>query len=129
MPNSGLQNAGVRCWFAPEDLKIGDRLIDRIDEAIYGHRKLLLLLSEKSMASQWVKREVETAMRRELSGDGDVLFPIRLDNAVMESDVRWAAEIRDTRHIGDFTSWTHDNAYQTAFQRLLRDLTPDKSKG
>src|SRR6185436_4287773 len=29
-----LQNKGVRCWFAPEDLKIGDRFQERIEESI-----------------------------------------------------------------------------------------------
>jgi hypothetical protein len=28
-----LQSKGVRCWFAPEDLKIGDRFRQRIDES------------------------------------------------------------------------------------------------
>jgi hypothetical protein len=34
-----------------------------------------------------------------------VLFPIRLDNGVMETDEAWAADIRRTRHIGDFSEW------------------------
>jgi uncharacterized protein YjbI with pentapeptide repeats len=29
--HADLQNKGVRCWFAPEDMKIGDRLRPRID--------------------------------------------------------------------------------------------------
>jgi hypothetical protein len=45
-----LQANGVRCWFAPEDLKIGDKIRTRIDEAIHLQDKLLLLLSEHSLA-------------------------------------------------------------------------------
>jgi len=33
----------------------------------------------------------------------------------------WAADIRRTRHIGDFTGWNHDR-YAPALVRLLRDL-------
>ena len=51
-----------------------------------------------------------------------MLFPIRLDDAVMETGQAWAADIRHTRHIGDFTRWKDHDAYQQAFQRLLRDL-------
>jgi hypothetical protein len=29
-----LQSKGARCWFASEDMKIGDRLHPRIDETI-----------------------------------------------------------------------------------------------
>ena len=50
------------------------------------------------------------------------LFPVRLDEAVMETDQAWAADIRRTRHIGDFSRWKDHGAYQQAFERLLRDL-------
>jgi hypothetical protein len=54
--HADLQNKGVRCWFAPEDLKIGDRLRPRIDETIRLYDKLLLVLSKTSVASQWVEQ-------------------------------------------------------------------------
>jgi hypothetical protein len=95
----------------------------RIDEAIRIHDKLLLVLSENSVTSAWVEKEVETAFERERRQDNKpVLFPIRLDNAVMRTDQAWAADIRRTRHIGDFVRWKDHDAYQQAFQRLLRDL-------
>ncbi len=49
-----LQAIGVRCWFAPEDIKIGDKFRQRIDEAIRIHDKLLVILSEESISSAWV---------------------------------------------------------------------------
>jgi hypothetical protein len=43
-------------------------------------------------------------------------------DAVMETGKAWAADIRRTRHIGDFREWKgHDN-YKGALVRLLRDL-------
>ena len=51
-----------------------------------------------------------------------VLFPIRLDNAVMETLEAWAADIRRQRNIGDFRGWEDHDTYQKAFGRLLRDL-------
>ena len=54
--HADLQNKGVRCWFAPEDMKIGDRLRPRIDETIRLYDKLLLVLSKTSVASQWVEQ-------------------------------------------------------------------------
>jgi uncharacterized protein YjbI with pentapeptide repeats len=117
-----LQAKGVRCWFAPEDLKIGDKFRVRIDESIRIHDKLLLVLSEHSVSSDWVEKEVETAMERERQEKRTVLFPIRLDDAVMEIPNGWPADIRRTRHIGDFTKWKNQDDYQKAFDRLLRDL-------
>lgn len=101
----------------------------RIDETIRKYDKLLLVLSEHSVASKWVEFEVEAAMDKEQEEKPSVLFPVRLDNTVMNSTTAWAAHIKRTRHIGDFTNWkSHDN-YQQAFNRLLRDLKAETSKG
>jgi hypothetical protein len=117
-----LQSNGVRCWYASEDMKIGDKIRPRIEEAIRMHDKLLLVLSEYSIASNWVAYEVERALNKEPEGIPNVLFPIRLDDAVMNSKAGWAEDIRRTRHIGNFTSWKSHHNYQKALSRLLRDL-------
>lgn len=117
-----LQNHGVRCWYAPEDMKIGDKIRTRIDEVIRLHEKLLIVLSEQSVASDWVEKEVETAFEKERKHKEPVLFPIRLDGTVMDCETGWAADIKRTRHIGDFRQWKDHDAYQESFERLLRDL-------
>lgn len=123
-----LQGKGVRCWFAPEDLKTGDKFRVEIDEAVRVYDKLLLLLSKHSVKSEWVEKEVETAFEKERQQGHMVLFPVRLDKAVMEIESGWPADIRRTRQIGDFTQWKKDDAYQKAFDRLLRDLKAEKQR-
>jgi len=120
--HADLRGKNVRCWFAPEDLKIGDKLRPSFDEAIRVHDKLMVLLSEHSVASPWVEKEVETAFEKERQQKRTVLFPIRLDDAVMDTDQAWAADIRRTRHIGDFRNWKDHDSYKKAFDKLLRDL-------
>ena len=117
-----LQSKSIRTWFAPEDLKIGDKFHLRIDESIRIHDKLLLILSKTSVASSWVEREVLTALEQEDEQGKTVLFPIRLDNVVMDIKTGWPAQIRRSRHIGDFTHWKDHDQYQQSFERLLRDL-------
>jgi len=112
----------VRCWFAPEDMKIGDRIRQTIDEAVRLYDKLLLVLSEHSIDSDWVEDEVEAAYEEERRRKKTVMFPIRLDTAVRDTEQAWAAKIRCTRHIGDFSRWKDHDAYHKAFERLLRDL-------
>jgi uncharacterized protein YjbI with pentapeptide repeats len=120
--HADLRGKNVRCWFAPEDLKIGDKLRPAFDEAIRVHDKLMVLLSENSVGSPWVEKEVETAFEKERREKRTVLFPIRLDEAVMNTDQAWAADIRRGRHIGDFRDWKNHDSYKKAFNRLLRDL-------
>ena len=121
--HADLQAKGVRVWFAPHDMKIGAKIRPAIDESIRLHDKLLLVLSEASVSSQWVEQEVETALAREREpGGGTVLFPVRIDDAVMESKAGWPVLLKNTRNVGDFTRWKKHDSYQRAFERLLRDL-------
>jgi hypothetical protein len=117
-----LQSKGVRCWYAPEDLPIGEKLRIGIDDSIRKHDKLLLVLSKHSVESQWVEKEVETAFEQERLQNRMVLFPIRLDDTIMRIETGWAADIRRTRNIGDFRSWKKHDKYKKVFDRLLRDL-------
>jgi hypothetical protein len=120
-----LRHNNIRCWRDKEELKIGDRFRSTINDAIRRHDRLLVVLSEYSVKSAWVEDEVEAAMERERRDGSTVLFPIRLDDAVMESSAAWAASIRRTRHIGDFTKWKDHDEYQKSLARLVRDLQAD----
>ena len=121
--HADLQSRNISCWFAPHDLKMGDKLRAQIYEAIQKNDKLLLILSEHAVKSDWVEREVELAFERErLPPQMLVLFPIRLDDTVMQTQTAWASDIHRMRFIGDFRQFQDEMAYQRALQRLLRDL-------
>lgn len=102
-------------------MKIGDKTRRRIDESIRTYDKLLLILSENSIASDWVVYEAEQALEQEQKRGGTVLFPVRLDDSIMKAEDTWADHIRD-RHIGDFRNWKDHESYQKGLERLLRDL-------
>jgi len=120
--HADLQNKGVRCWFAPHDMPIGARIIDAIDEAIRLRDKVLLVLSRNAIESDWVEDEVTKAFAEERARKQLVLFPVRLDDAVMETAEAWAGKLRDGRNIGDFRRWKNHDVYQKALERVLRDL-------
>ena len=58
-----LQSEGVRCYFAREDLRGGEKVIRQITDAIRTHDKLLLVLSTKSIGSNWVATEIKKAKK------------------------------------------------------------------
>ena len=119
--HADLQNKGVRCWFAPHDLPIGAKILDGIDEAIRLRDKVLLILSEHSIKSDWVEDEVTTAFEEERKRGQLVLFPIRLDDTVIDTPEAWAAKLR-ARNIGDFRHWKDHEKYMKSLERVLRDL-------
>ena len=135
--HADLQNKGVRCWFAPRDMRTGDKILDTVGDAIRLRDKVLIILSENSVNSKWVEliilsensanskwveREVKAALDEEEQNKRTVLFPIRIDNAVKEAPKEWARLLRRERHITNFTGWTNHNSYSKSFERLMSDL-------
>jgi uncharacterized protein YjbI with pentapeptide repeats len=129
-----LQNKGVRCWFAPHDIQSGKKIHEQIDEAIRVYDRLLLIISEDSMSSRWVKTEIANARKKEIELNRQVLFPVRLVS--YEQIKSWklfdaeigddsAREIREY-FIPDFSDWKSHDSYQKGFNRLLRDLKPQQ---
>ena len=132
--HADLQEQGVRCWFAPEDIKGGRKLHEQIPEAIRLYDKLLLVLSEHSMNSEWVKTEIYHARQDEIRNEKRKLFPLGLVD--FETIRKWEAfdadagkdmarEVREY-FIPDFSNWKDHDAYQKAFDRLLRDLRAEE---
>ncbi len=120
-----LQLEGIHCWFAPEGLKTGSKHSLGINELLQTHDKLLLVLSKYSVVSQWIEQEVEAVLARERKYNKMVLFPLRLDETVMEIENGWPALIKNTRPISDFCNWQNHDAYDKIFQQLLCNLKVD----
>jgi uncharacterized protein YjbI with pentapeptide repeats len=134
--HADLQNKGVRCWFAPHHIRGGKKIHEQIDEAIRIYDRLLLILSEHSMKSRWVKTEIANARKKEMAHGRRVLFPIRLVDFgtirpwnLFDADIgdNAAAEVREY-FIPDFSRWKYHDSYQKAFERLLQDLKADEAK-
>jgi hypothetical protein len=82
--------------------------------------KRLIVLSEYSVASRWVEREVNAARERGDRENRAVLFPIRIDDAVMDAKQPWASQAAVPHR--RFPKMENHDAYEKAFERLLRDL-------
>lgn len=127
---SRLRDAGIRVWFAPEDVKGGEKLYEQITHAIQIHDRLLLVLSEHSLKSEWVMTEIRRARKVEMRENRRKLFPIRLvDYATLrdwecfdpDSGKDLAVEVREY-FIPDFSNWKSYDDFEREFARLLNDL-------
>ena len=133
---SDLQESGISCGYAPEDMKGGRKVHEQIGDAIGRQDKLLLVLSEDSMNSDWIAYEIKKARKREKAEGRQILFPVRLVD--WEAVKRWelfhadtvtdlAEEVRQY-FIPDFSDWDNPEEYQKAFDRLLADLKVRKRR-
>jgi uncharacterized protein YjbI with pentapeptide repeats len=125
-----MQQEHLRVWFAPEDIKAGQKVHEQIEEAIRVYDKIVVILSRNSLQSKWVMDELRRARKAELAMNRRKLFPIRLmaieglrnwECIDLETEQDIANEVR-AYHLPDFSRWKQHDAFETAFARLLRDL-------
>ena len=118
---AALTDAGVRVFWDHFDVLPGEALERQIAEAIREHRRLLVVLSPASMASDWVEREVRMARlhRRES------LLPVRLCSIEEidawidgRSDVAYLAELP----IQSFEDWRTAASFDHALSLVLKAL-------
>lgn len=87
---AALEQAGIRCWIAPRDIRPGDSWGGAIVEAIETSRVMVVIFSAKSNDSKQVMREVERAVQHDV-----VVVPFRIE------------DVKPTRDMEYFLSSTH----------------------
>jgi hypothetical protein len=133
---SRMRYEHLRVWFAPENIKSGHKIHEQIEEAIRYYDKLLVVLSENSMQSEWVMTEIRNARQAEIRGNRRKLFPIRLVD--FDTIRQWkcfdadtgkdlAIEVREY-FIPDFSNWKDHDSFEAGFKKLLDDLRTAESK-
>jgi hypothetical protein len=75
---ASLRSRDVPVWFAPDDLRPGDSIQAQVRQAINSFDRLLIVLSESSLGSSWVRAELYEAFRRERIERRRIVFPISL---------------------------------------------------
>lgn len=118
-----LAQAGVRVFWDHFDVIPGEYLKDQIAEAIREHDRLLVVISAQSMASEWVRREIELAWYRKRES----LLPIRL--CAIEDVRQWTEaheglpKLAELFPVLDFSGWRAREEYDHALSLLLKSFS------
>jgi uncharacterized protein YjbI with pentapeptide repeats len=126
-----LQGRGIRCWLDEHQLLPGDSIRDRITEGIKVWDKVMFCVSQSSLTSWWVDKELTSAFAKEeqLSKQAGrkvlALIPLNLDGSLFAWQSGWGDEVR-SRLAADFTGWEHDSAkFDAEFERVVKALRSD----
>ncbi|MFB0504707.1 MAG: toll/interleukin-1 receptor domain-containing protein [Candidatus Bathyarchaeia archaeon] len=71
-----LGKKGIFVWIDEGEISVGDSLIGKIEEGIKNTNYFGAVLSENSITSNWVRRELEMAITKEILGDRVFVLPI-----------------------------------------------------
>jgi len=72
---SVLEMYGISCWIAPNCISGGSDYAHEIPNAINNSKIFVLMLSRKAQNSQWVKKELSTAIKYE-----KIVMPFMIEN-------------------------------------------------
>lgn len=81
-----LEDAGVRCWYAPRDVPYTVNYEEAIVDALSGSKLMVLVLSSHSNQSAHVKREVQNACREEPQVP---VLPFQVENVRLNKSLRY----------------------------------------
>ena len=104
-----LGTVGIRVWVDEAEMRVGDPLDEMITGAISEMDYLGVVISRHSARSEWVRREVEIALRGEVDGKTVNVLPILLRGGELP-------EALAGKTYADFTS---ELTYPTSLQRLM----------
>jgi TIR domain len=117
---SDLAAVGVRPWIDEAEIRVGESLITKISAAIDRMDYFAVVLSPRSVASAWVRQELEQALTRQLAETKIHVLPILLERCDIPPFLRG-------KKYADFTS--KSIGYETGFANVLKALGIDAGKG
>ncbi len=74
-----LMRAGISVWYDEAEIKVGDSIRQKINEALVYSSFFLAVLSKNSVRSRWVREELESAFAKNAEGAQAVIIPVLLD--------------------------------------------------
>ena len=80
---ASLEKNGIRCWYAPRDIRPSDNWAKAISNAIEQSRLFLLIFSDNSNQSQHVLDELNVAISQEI-----MILPFRIENLQPDGAMR-----------------------------------------
>ena len=115
-----LTSKGLQVWYDDWEILVGHDIVDKVYDGIKDSRFLLVLLSEKSVRSNWVQQEINAARIREIESGATVVLP-----AVIEPNVKsQIPESLRTKRYADISANFESAMGEVEYAVSVTKLTP-----
>ncbi len=104
-----LEQNGISCWMAPDSIPVGSNYMKQIPQAIENCRAMIVLVSEKSQHSTWVKNEFSQAVSKD-----KLVIPYVIQDCPLEDEFAFSMSTMQ-----QVFAWKDEEA---ALQRIVRDI-------
>ncbi len=106
-----LRSTKSYVWFDKWEIKVGDSIVEKINEGLEKMTHLIIFLSKSSVNKPWVKKELSSALMRKLEDNSVRVMPIKInecDIPVIIKDIKYADCTED---------------FESGFSQLIADIT------
>jgi hypothetical protein len=79
-----LEQEHISCWIAPRNVPVGEKAFEAIPRGVAGCTVLILILSERSMQSEYVQRELQLGLHHK-----KVIIPFRIEDVELDGAVNF----------------------------------------
>jgi hypothetical protein len=111
---SDLVASGVKVWLDEQNILVGDSIPEKIAQGLAESDFFLIVVSENSVNSAWVKKELNSAIINEIERRKVIVLPIKLDGAKMPDTIK-------DKLYADFSK-----SYEDGFEKLIRSIKARK---
>jgi CxxC motif-containing protein len=105
-----LTKENILVWLDEQQIKVGDSINDKISQGLAESDYFVIALSDNSINSEWVKKELNSALIDEIEAKKVKVFPIKLSDCVIPN------LIKDKKY-ADFTK-----SYKAGLDELLNAI-------
>ena len=74
-----LSNQNLPVFFDKWEINVGDSIVEKINIALESMQGLILIISSNSINSNWVKKELSSALMQSLSDNSIDIYPILIE--------------------------------------------------
>jgi len=75
-----LRAVGVRVWLDKWEIRVGDSIVQKINDGISTSDHLVVVLSQKAVRSRWVNEELSGGLLRNIESKGAFVLPVLVED-------------------------------------------------
>lgn len=75
-----LDKSAIDIWYDKREIKVGDSIVDRVENGLEEATHLVVVLSKSSVVKPWVKKELSSTLMRQLSKQAVKILPVILND-------------------------------------------------
>ncbi len=104
-----LEDAGIRCWIAPDHIEGGQSYARQIPNAIRNAKVFVVLISRSAMDSVWVSKELDNAIN-----EGKRIMPFVLEDVPLTDEFRF--------YLANIQQYHAFKGFEGQLERMTEDI-------